>query len=579
MKRTVFIKLMKIIANVYPTYLFVTLLDLIFDLSQTILLSYCLTILAFSFEQQSVHTLLNYLGLFLVIRLLKNLFQYKRSICKEKLSSKIDEALMVHSTKIPYSYLESPDFLNMSFKSKMALKEEDCINTVMDALFNMLKVSISIVIYSVILFRANLWIFLVMLPCFMVNYFSYKNRNKNEQWFYQENIDINRKYNYYTSVLTDIRYAKDFKNTSIGELLFDKYAQFTDRMVQIYEKYLNRDVVIKVGKIVYDSVQKLIVFILIILQSRTSSAPLFSMAYIFDTTVGLSLQISDFFQTINSFWIGIDLVSSVIHIFDIEEESVSRNKSCKSFDELSFSNLSFRYPNSSHDVLKDISLQIKKGEKVCIIGQNGSGKSTIIKLLARLYEIQEGSIKINQVDLKEMNDSDYNQIFSFCFQDSQLLPITIKDNLMSADSSKRWNLYQKFGMEQVIKNGPNGEDSYLNSSINKNGIDISGGEKRKLLIMRCLLKQSNIMVLDEPSAALDIHSEMEMYRLINKEYQDMTVIYVTHNMYAASYADRIIEMCEGRIARIDTFDNLKKDPSSLLSKLYNQQLELFEISN
>ena len=210
---------------------------------------------------------------------------------------------------------------------------------------------------------------------------------------------------------------------------------------------------------------------------------------------------------------------------------------------ITFKNVSFKYPNQAEYALKNINLELKNGIKLAIVGLNGAGKTTLIKLLCRLYEPTDGLILINNIPLKSFTKDICDTLFSVVFQDFKLFSYSIKDNVSSGlngDSSKVEETLKKTGMYDRVNNMPKQIDTVIYQRSKENGIEISGGEAQKLAISRALYKDSPIVILDEPTAALDPKSESEIYENFNKLVENKTAIFISHRMSSCKFCDEII---------------------------------------
>lgn len=221
------------------------------------------------------------------------------------------------------------------------------------------------------------------------------------------------------------------------------------------------------------------------------------------------------------------------------------------FQELSVEDVSFAYGNDS-DTLHDISLSIKAGEKIAIVGYNGAGKSTLIKLLLRLYDVQQGKIRLNGQDIKEYDKKNYRSLFATVFQDYKLFASTIADNVrMDAagepDGKEIEQALEQSGFTERLASLPGGIQTPLTREFEAEGVNISGGEAQKVAIARTFYKYCPIIILDEPSSALDPISEYQLNHAMLEAAKDKTVIFISHRLSSTVMADRIYMLEQGRI--------------------------------
>ena len=229
---------------------------------------------------------------------------------------------------------------------------------------------------------------------------------------------------------------------------------------------------------------------------------------------------------------------------------------------IEFKNVSFIYPNQIEPTLRDVNLIVKPGEKIALVGKNGAGKTTLIKLLCRLYEPSSGEILINNIPLYEYSKEFLNKMFSIVFQDFKLFSYSIKENIMSSfdgDEDKVILAAKQAGIQSRIDSMEKGIDTIIYQRNTEAGIEISGGEAQKIAIARALYKDSPIVILDEPTAALDPRSEAEIYEKFNTLIENKMSIFISHRMSSTKFCDRVIVLEEGSINEMGTHTELLKN--------------------
>jgi ATP-binding cassette subfamily B protein len=235
---------------------------------------------------------------------------------------------------------------------------------------------------------------------------------------------------------------------------------------------------------------------------------------------------------------------------------------------IEFKNVFFSYPNQKEPTLKDVNLIIKPGEKIALVGKNGAGKTTLIKLLCRLYEPSSGEILINDIPLYKYSKEFLYKMFSVVFQDFKLFSYSIKENIMSShegDDDRVILAAEQAGIKSRIDSMEKGIDTIIYQRNTEAGIEISGGEAQKIAIARALYKDSPIVILDEPTAALDPKSEAEIYEKFNTLIENKMSIFISHRMSSTKFCDRIIVLEEGVINEMGTHTELLKN-----NGIYNQ---------
>ncbi len=244
---------------------------------------------------------------------------------------------------------------------------------------------------------------------------------------------------------------------------------------------------------------------------------------------------------------------------------------------IEFRDVSFTYPNQLEPTLKNVNLTIKPGEKIALVGKNGAGKTTLIKLLCRLYEPSNGEIRINDVPLQHYSKKFLIDMFSVVFQDFKLFSYSIKENIMSSfegDEKKVMHSIKQAGIKERIDSMEKGIDTILYQRNTKAGVEISGGEAQKIAIARALYKDSPIVILDEPTAALDPRSEAEIYEKFNTLIENKLSIFISHRMSSTKFCDKVVVLDEGSINEVGTHAELLKN-KGLYHKMWQAQAKYY----
>lgn len=232
--------------------------------------------------------------------------------------------------------------------------------------------------------------------------------------------------------------------------------------------------------------------------------------------------------------------------------------------DIELNNVSFKYPSADGEkyALKNVNLKIGKGEKLAIVGTNGAGKTTLVKLMCGFYYPSEGEIKLNGHAIADYNIEDYYSLFSAVFQDIYLLPVTIAEFVSSSekeiDRDRVMDVIRQAGLTDKIASLPNGIDSRLMKGVFDDSIEMSGGEKQKLMLARALYKDAPVIVLDEPTAALDPIAENELYLKYNELTANKTSVYISHRLASTRFCDRIVYLENGEIVECGSHYELMK---------------------
>ena len=246
--------------------------------------------------------------------------------------------------------------------------------------------------------------------------------------------------------------------------------------------------------------------------------------------------------------------------------------------EVEFCNVSFRYPGSENWALRNVSMKFRVGKRLAIVGENGSGKSTFIKLLCRLYDPQEGEILLNGIDIRKYNYRDYMDIFSIVFQDFQLLSQPLGANVAGSsdyDEAKVRKALMDAGFGERLASMPDGLNTQLYKDFTEDGVEVSGGEAQKIAIARALYKDAPFIILDEPTAALDPIAEAEIYSKFNDISGDKTAIYISHRLSSCKFCDEIAVFHNGTVIEQGTHEALLADKTGKYHELWHVQAQYY----
>ena len=246
--------------------------------------------------------------------------------------------------------------------------------------------------------------------------------------------------------------------------------------------------------------------------------------------------------------------------------------------EIEFKDVSFRYPGSSDWALRHVDMKFRVGQRLAVIGENGSGKTTFIKLLCRLYDPQEGEILLNGINIRKYRYDDYMALFSVVFQDFWLLPETLGENVAGTaeyDRSRAEQCLKEAGFEERLQKMPKGLDTHLYKTFDKDGVEVSGGEAQKIAIARALYHDKPFIVLDEPTAALDPVAEAEIYSKFNEIAGDKTAVYISHRLSSCKFCDEIAVFDKGQVVQKGSHEELLKDEEGKYHALWNAQAQYY----
>ena len=486
------------------------------------------------------------------------------------------QKLYAKAKKVELRCYEDADFYNR-FTMATDLADEK-VTKIIDSLWGVLTSGVAVCAVFYLMFQiAPLSVLFILAP--LVGNFVFGNsKNKFEFRRYQESAVNEKVMNYVNRVMYLVDYAKEIRLSNVFHLLKDQYDDATDKNVKIADRYALRVAVSDFGRCFFSFV---VIFegVLFYAAYETMHTGRMSLA---DLTVMASLMVSATWILIGMFEHLMEMIKNGMFVSNFRyfleyEEKIPEDQDGmmppEEFESIEFEHVSFSYQDEM--TIKDLCFTIRKGEIVAFVGHNGAGKSTIVKLLLRLYDPTEGVIRLNGVDIKEYKLSAYRSMFAAAFQDYRIFGMTVKDNvLMGAhpeheeelviDALKRAGVYDK------IESLPKGIHTMMTKEFDDEGAVLSGGESQKVVVARAFVKESPVRIFDEPSSALDPIAEYELFDSIMKDGKEHTMLFISHRLSSVKNSDRVFMLEKGQIIEEGSHAQLMEKDGSY-AEMYKKQ--------
>lgn len=325
-----------------------------------------------------------------------------------------------------------------------------------------------------------------------------------------------------------------------------------------------------------------IVYVFVCLKAWTGAFGVGSVTQYIGSITALSGGVASLLSTLGDLRSNAAFLRTTFAFLDIPNDryqgSLTTEKRSDRRYEIEFRDVSFRYPSSAVYALRHVSLKFQIGERLAVVGRNGSGKTTFIKLLCRLYDPAEGEILLNGIDIRKYRYDEYLSLFSVVFQDFKLLSFPLGQNVAAAmryDENKVAACLEEAGFGGRLAEMPDGADTCLYKDFDEKGVEISGGEAQKIALARALYKDAPFLVLDEPTAALDPLAEYEVYSKFNEIVGDKTAIYISHRLSSCRFCGDIVVFEEGSVVQRGSHDRLVADKSGKYYELWNAQAQYY----
>lgn len=388
----------------------------------------------------------------------------------------------------------------------------------------------------------------------------YRYKVDNELW------PLDRKMEWFMQFSANIEYAKEIRVNQLQEFIFKKYRKLSDLYYSLLDHITESEGIVKYIGIILSSLQEGMAYLVLgykILIEKALTVGDFTMVFGAITSFknACSGMINGVIEVLNRG----RYFSNYLEFMELEDNKYEGNTPIKIEPgqgvEIEFKHVFFRYPNQNKYALKDINVKLSPFTKVAIIGDNGAGKTSFIKLLCRLYEPDKGIITVNGRNICDLDYGSYQKLLSVVFQDYKLFSFSVRDNILFSEdgSAKDEEIYDNakyMGADDMLHRLPHGLDTLLFKDYDAEGVNLSGGESQKVAILRALFKKSEIMILDEPTAALDPDAEKKIYESFKNFTKDKTAIYISHRLASTRYCDKILVFKDGELCEEGTHESL-----------------------
>lgn len=484
-------------------------------------------------------------------------FTYVRlMIIKERIAKTLD---------MDYEALETPEMLDRLQKAKRATAGDwqgvQGMMTYMQVLFTQI-ISIIIAIIIMTSFDPLIILVIAVLSYIQFLYFEHiRKKDKKEMW--DAMMPHWRKLEYMENVTTDFSYAKDIRLFGMKKFLAKKQKDVYDEELRHWTRSRQYWIYNSIFSHGISLVRQLII-----------------TGWLVYSVIAKDLSIGNFTLYLASAGAFSNAINEVLSALSALRERSAHTDDYRSFMDIpgdsgkdtipvpkadkyvfTFENVSFKYKGQEKYALKNLNITVDAGEKLAVVGLNGAGKSTFIKLLLRLYDVTEGRILMNGTDIRRFDRAEYYRLFSPAFQDVTVFAFPMAENVSMSppdetDKNKAEKCVREAGLGDKMDKLEKGIDTELLKVLYDDGVDLSGGEKQKLALARALYKGSDIIVLDEPTAALDALAEYRLYKSFNGLVGNRTAVYISHRLSSTRFCDRVAMFKDGEMTETGTHEEL-----------------------
>lgn len=492
-----------------------------------------------------------------------------------------------------YEALETPEMLDRLQKAKRATAGDwQGVQGMMTYMQVMGVQIISVTIAVAIMTTFNPWIILIIVVLSFAQFlfFDYiRKKDKKEMW--DAMMPHWRKLEYMENVTTDFSYAKDIR-------LFGMQKYLAKKQIDVYDEELRH----------WIKSRQYWIYNTIFAHGISLLRQLIIIGWLVYSVVFNGLSIGNFTLYTASAAAFSNAINEILQALSALRERSAHTDDYRSFMDIpsaddkaqtipippadkytfEFKNVSFKYRGQEKYALKNVNLTLHAGEKLAVVGLNGAGKSTFIKLLLRLYDVTEGCILMNGTDIRKFDRKEYYELFAPAFQDVMVFAFPVAENVsmkepFNTDKAEAEKMLRLAGLGDKLDKLEKGVNTELLKVLYDDGVDLSGGEKQKLALARALYKKSKIIVLDEPTAALDALAEFRLYQSFNELVGDRTAVYISHRLSSTRFCDRVAMFKDGEMVEIGTHDSLMEadgayaDMFRVQAQYYVEDKDIFDV--
>ena len=494
-----------------------------------------------------------------------------------KFMIKVKTDFISHCADMDYETMENPEIGVLKERAEGTMFDS---LEVFENLSGLITALVSLIMCVSTITVLNPWILILVIISVALNYV-------NSKWLNQKTFKMNneiQRFNRYgwpiQNYFSDVKYAKEIRLYNLKDYFINIYVEKRLEANKYGEKsavYMRNSSI--VGSII-SFVQTILLYIYFIYKVVGDSLSVGTMTIY----MGLIMQFSGSLSNIARQYLNLSMLSlrvqELIKFMNIPLKNYKMGNVTPVFDSdsvIEFKNVSFKYPGSDRLVIDGLNLTVRGDEKLCIVGVNGSGKSTFVKLLMRLYVPTEGEILLNGININEYDYQAYCKLFAPVFQDFALYNITLGENIIMAEEYDRERLLsaaRQSGLSAMAENTKYGFDTVIFKWFDEEGVEPSGGEGQRIATARALYRGGSFYILDEPTAALDPNAEYEIYTQFNRMIENKCAILITHRLSAVQLADKVAVFNDGHVAEYGTHAELYAK-GGIYTEMFDKQARFY----
>lgn len=428
--------------------------------------------------------------------------------------------------------------------------------------------------------------FILLLVCFMVLVImtisiTIYNGTQHNHYVYKRFTDvgpINRRYGFYRkNIFQNFKYGKEIRIFDESNLIQDEFGKISKDIDTFFRSVGRQESIFRLINILSNIFMKGLAYIYIGYNSFIHVISVGDVVVYSGAIAQLFAGIIQIIEAITNLKGNEKFLGQYLKFLELSETEQQKGHTInQEWVDIVFEHVYFKHPNGNAWILENVCFHISNREHVAMVGLNGSGKTTCVRLLLRLYRPDSGKILLNGKDIWEYNLDEYWKFMSVVFQDFKLFSFSLKQNLLGnkEENAAIWQVLHEMGIKEKIENMYEGIESYIYKEYDGKGVMISGGEAQKIAVSKALYKNTPMFIMDEPTAALDPLSESQLYEKINTMMKNKTILYISHRLSSCCFCDKIIVWKDGRIVEMGTHSELLEENGEY-RRLWDAQSEYY----
>ncbi|MBP3964871.1 ABC transporter ATP-binding protein [Paenibacillus lignilyticus] len=533
-----------------------------------------------SIEKLVLYTAL-LIGSNLVISSLLSVCNHLLQFINMRTNKLLDFVIINKAMAMDYEHIENASVLNMSEKATSSMKWGTWgMYGVTSKTVEILAGIITLAGLGYVFSTVEWWIVALVLLFVASNmYFGAKLSEANHR-FWGKMSGYNRMFDYFRGILKDFKFGKDIRLYDASGLILSRQQESIQFNRKISGEWSSLNVKYNMLFNFLNVLQQMVLYGYFAAKVFANAITIGSFTMYIAAASALKDSIENVFGETLRLREQAKYLAEFVRFAELEDVKPRGQEALPAERDfvIEFRKVSFKYPGSSEMILKDFSITIPFGQKLSVVGMNGAGKTTFIKLLTRLYDPTEGQILLNGVDIRTIELAEYEKLFSVVFQDFAIFAFSMKENIqmtMGDQAEKLQEVIDKAGLTSVVETLDKGVDTAVYKYFDEDGVEFSGGETQKIALARSLYKDAPVVVLDEPTAALDPIAEYEIYNRFNEIISGKTAVYISHRLSSCRFCDVIAVFHQGRLIQYGSHDELMLEPEGKYAEMFNAQAQYY----